>query len=149
MSPNNALSDVEYSPHYSMESFGTVINSLNYQIDDYKHQLENKDVSGEVKIHNESQIRNREYAIEQILSIKKDYFNAREAYKEFCNTKKSVMDMYAGQIVKNKIVEFEVLIHNVFISGYTFDDVDDPRYNTIDIKRQEIINSIRNDIGIN
>lgn len=32
-SPNNVLENIEYSPHYSMESFDSIVNILNYQID--------------------------------------------------------------------------------------------------------------------
>ena len=49
--------------------------------------------------------------------------------------------------MRNCLVEFEVIIHNVFISGYSVENVDDPRNNRIDIIRRKIINSIRSDIG--
>ena len=147
-SPNNVLENIEYPPHYSMESFDSIVDILNYQIDDYKRLLENKSISIEAKNHNETQIRKREYAIEQVLKIKEDYCNARDAYKTFCKTKKMVLDLYAGQNVKNNIVEFEVLIHNVFISGHALNDVYDPRYNKIEVIRRDIIDSMRNDIGL-
>ena len=60
---------------------------------------------------------------------------------------KAVFDLYAGQDVRNCLVEFEVIIHNVFISGHSVENVDDPRNNRIDIIRRKIINSIRSDIG--
>ena len=148
-SPNNVLENIEYSPHYSTESFDSIVDILNYQIEDYKRLFENKSINIDAKNHNETQIRKREYAIEQVLKIKEDYCNARDAYRTFCKTKKMVLDLYAGQAVKNNIVEFEVLIHNVFISGYNLDDVYDPRYNKIEVIRRNIIDSMRNDIGLN
>ena len=35
-SPNNALEYIECPPHYEMESFDSIVDILNYQIDDYK-----------------------------------------------------------------------------------------------------------------
>ena len=147
-SPNNVLENIEYPPHYSMESFDSIVDILNYQIDDYKRLLENTSTSTEDKNHNEAQIRQREYAIEQVLRIKEDYCNARDAYRTFCKTKKMVLDLYAGQTVKNNIIEFEVLIRNIFISGHNLDDVYDPRCNKIEVIRRTIIDSMRNDIGL-
>lgn len=147
-SPNNVLENIEYSPHYEMESFDSIVDILNYQIEDYKRLLENKSISIDAKNHNETQIRKREYAIEQVHKIKEDYYNARDAYRIFCKTKKMVLDLYSGQVVKNNIVEFDVLIHNIFISGHRIEDVYDPRYNMIEVVRRNIIDSMRNDIGL-
>ena len=99
-SPNNVLENIEYSPHYSTESFDSIVDILNYQIEDYKRLFENKSINIDAKNHNETQIRKREYAIEQVLKIKEDYCNARDAYRTFCKTKKMVLDLYAGQAVK-------------------------------------------------
>ena len=71
----------------------------------------------------------------------------KDRYKAFCKCDKAVFDLYAGQDVRNCLVEFEVIIHNVFISGHSVENVDDPRNNRIDIIRRKIINSIRSDIG--
>ena len=50
--------------------------------------------------------------------------------------------------MRNCLVKFEVIIHNVFISGRMAGDKDDPINNIIQISRRNLINSIRNDIGI-
>ena len=147
-SPNNVLENIEYPPHYSMESFDSIVDILNYQIEDYKRLFENKSINIDAKNHNETQIRKREYAIEQVLKIKEDYCNARDAYRTFCKTKKMVLDLYAGQTVKNNIVEFDVLIHNIFISGHKIEDVYNPRNNMMEVVRRNIIDSMRNDIGL-
>ena len=73
---------------------------------------------------------------------------ARDKYKSFCESNKVVFDLYAGQDVRNCLVKFEVVIHNVFISGHMVGDKDDPINNIIQISRRNLINSIRNDIGI-
>ena len=59
-----------------------------------------------------------------------------------------IFDLYASQHVRNWLVRFEVTIHNIFISGYSVGEPDDPNDNTIKIARRELINAMRNDIGI-
>lgn len=76
------------------------------------------------------------------------YFNAKDRYEDFCKTKKCEFDLYASQDVRNQLVEFEVIIHNVFISGYIADFADDPINNIMLISRRKLINSMRNDLGI-
>ncbi len=147
-SPNDILKNIEYPPRYSLESFKSIIEILNYQIGDYRRSLEKGNVDLDAKNHIESQIRNREYAIDQMLKIQEEYFNARENYRIFCKNKKMLFDLYAGQDVKNNIVEFEVIIHNVFVSGQSVGDVYDSRDNKIEIIRRRVIDSMRNDIGL-
>jgi len=74
---------------------------------------------------------------------------ARDKYKSFCESDKVIFDLYAGQNVRNCLVELDVAIHNVFISGHNAGDVDKPINNIIKISRRKLINSMRNDIGIN
>ena len=100
-SSNNALENIEYPPHYSMESFDLIVDILNYQIDDYKRLLENKSISIEAKNHNETQIRKREYVIEQVLKIKEDYCNARDSYRTFCKTKKIIKNVQNRKNIVN------------------------------------------------
>lgn len=146
-SPNNALQYVEYAPNYSMESFDAVLTSLDYQIEDYKRQLNNVNINYERKSDVDTQISNREYAKKKISEIRDKYYMAGDRYKSFCKSDKAVFDLYAGQDVRNCLVEFEVIIHNVFISGHSVGDADDPLNNRIEIIRRKLINSMRNDIG--
>lgn len=146
-SPNDALQYVEYAPNYSMESFDAVLKSLDYQIEDYKRQLNNVNINYERKSDVDTQISNREYAKKKISEIRDEYYMARDRYKSFCKSDKAVFDLYAGQDVRNCLVEFEVIIHNVFISGHSVGDADDPLNNRIEIIRRKLINSMRNDIG--
>ena len=148
ISPNNVLKNIEGAPHYSMESFDSIIDILNYQIEDYKRLAESKKDNLEEKCNNEIQIGNREYAINQIHRIKDEYCKAHNSYKNFCKTKKQILDLYAGQDVRNNIVEFDVLIHNVFISGHNIQNAYDLRYNEIEVLCRNIINSMRDDIAL-
>lgn len=146
-SPNDILQHVECAPNYSMESFDAVLNSLDYQIEDYKKQLNKANINYERKNDVGMQISNREYAKKKISEIRDEYYMARDRYKSFCKSEKTIFDLYAGQDVRNCLVEFEVIIHNIFISGQRVGDADDPLNNRIEIIRRKIINSMRNDIG--
>lgn len=146
-SPNDVLQYVEYAPNYSMELFDAVLKSLDYQIEDCKKQLSNVNISYKRKSDVDTQVSNSEYAKKKISEIRDEYYMARDRYKSFCKSDKAVFDLYAGQDVRNCLVEFEVLIHNVFISGHSVGDVDNPLNNRIEIIRREIINSMRNDLG--
>ncbi|WP_446897867.1 hypothetical protein ACSVC9_12915 [Clostridium sp. LBM24168] len=147
-SPNDILKYVNYAPNYSMEHFETVLKSLDYQIDDYKNQLNINNIDFERKFNIETQISNREYSKKKISEIRHEYYIAREKYKSFCESDKIVFDFYAGQDVRNRLVEFEVVIHNVFISGYRAGEDADPINNIILLSRRNLINNIRSDVGI-
>ena len=131
-----------------MEMFDAVLDSLDYQIEDYVEQLNKVNINYERESNIRSQIFSSKYAKVKISQIRDEYYIARDRYKSFCKSDKAVFDLYAGQDVRNCLVEFEVIIFNVFISGQsTGDDVDDPLKNKIDIIRRKLINSMRNDIG--
>lgn len=147
-SPNDILKYIDYAPNYSMEYFNSILQILDYQIEDYKKQLNNKNIKYEERCDIDTQILNREYAKQNIFEIRDEYYMARDKYKSFCESNKVVFDLYAGQDVRNCLVKFEVVIHNVFISGHMAGDKDDPINNIIQISRRNLINSIRNDIGI-
>lgn len=146
-SPNDVLQYVEYAPNYSMEWFDAVLKSLDYQIEDYKKQLNYVNINHERKRDVDTQISNREYAKKKISEIRDEYCMARDRYKSFCKSDKSVFDLYAGQDVKNCLIEFEVIIYNVFISGHSAGSADEPLNNRIEIIRRKLINSMKDDIG--
>lgn len=147
VSPNDVLQCVEYPPNYAMEWFDGVLMSLDDQLEDYQVQLNDETTDYKRKNAINTQISNRQYAKKKISEIRDEYYKAKDRYKAFCKCDKAVFDLYAGQDVRNCLVEFEVIIHNVFISGHSVENVDDPRNNRIDIIRRKIINSIRSDIG--
>lgn len=147
-SPNDVLKWIEFAPSYSMEGFDSVLMIIDYQIEDYKAQLNNPDINLKRKNDIETQISSREYCKKKICEIRDQYFNAENEYKKFCVSEKVDFDLYAGQDVKNLLVEFEVLIHNVFVSGFKIGDIEDPLNNSIEIIRRQLITSMRNDMGI-
>lgn len=149
-SPNDILKYVEYAPSYSMESFDSVIKSLDYQIEDYRQQLHIENIDYQRKSDIETQISNREYSKKKILEISDAYFDAKDKYKSFCETDKVIFDLYAGQEVRNCLLQFEVMIHNIFISGRCVGmDADNPLQNCVEICRRNLISSMRCDIGTN
>lgn len=147
-SPNDVLKYVEYAPNYSMENFDSILKSLAYQIEDYKKQLNIANIEYERKNDINEQISNREYAKKEISKICDEYYAAKDKYKLFCESGKVIFDLYAGQDVQNCLVEFEVIIHNVFISGRRVGDKDDPINNILQVSRRNLVNSMRRDIGI-
>lgn len=147
-SPNDVLKYVEYAPNYSMENFDSILKSLAYQIEDYKNQLNIANIEYERKNDINEQISSREYAKKEISKICDEYYAAKDKYKLFCESGKVIFDLYAGQDVRNCLVEFEVIIHNVFISGRRVGDKDDPMNNVLQVSRRNLVNSMRRDIGI-
>ncbi|GGG31837.1 hypothetical protein GCM10007425_28120 [Lysinibacillus alkalisoli] len=146
-SPADVLGNIKHGPGYSFERFETTLKSLDFQIEDYRSQLNNLKNSYEQKNDIELKISNREYAKKRIIEIQDEYFKARDNYKSFSESGKSIFTLYAGQDVRNALVSFEVIIHNVFISGYPAREGNDPLENNIDIARNNLIDSIRNDLG--
>ncbi len=147
-SPLDCMRNIEYAPGYSMESFDATIQSLKYQIENDEHILGRNTIDFNKENELRIAISNRKYAIKRIEQIRDDYFMACDKYKRFCETDKNILDLYASQAVKNSLVYFDVVIHNVFISGYSVGDADDTRYNKIDNARREIVQCMRQDIGI-
>lgn len=147
-SPNDILKYVEYPPNYSMEHYDAVLKSLDYQIEDQKNQLNFENIDYERKNDIEIQISNREYAKDKISKNRDEYYIARDKYKLFCEGDKAIFDLYAGQEVRNRLVEFEVVINNVFISGRNAEEKGDVINNIIHVSRRNLINSMRSDLGI-
>lgn len=138
-SPNDVLRNIEFAPSYSMEKFESTIEILNIQIEDYKRQLNFEHLKRERRYDIENQISNREYAIKKINKIRDDYFLAEEKYREFNKEDKASFDLYAGQEVKNKLIEFNVVKKNTFISGLYVGEDPDSLNNSINKAREQLI----------
>lgn len=147
-SPNDILNCVEYGPYYSMEHFDSTLKTLEYQIEDYKEQLDIPNLNYNERHDIEAQILNRVYSKKKISEVRDKYYEARDKYKSFCESEKVIFDLYAGQDVRNSLVEFEVVIHNAFISGYSVGEAEDPINNIIRTSRRKLINNMREDIGM-
>ncbi len=136
------------SAGYSLPLTDAVLKSLDYQVEDYINQLNVENIDYERKSDIESQILNREDAKNKISENREEYYIARDKYKSFCECDKVAFDLYAGQEVRNRLVEFEVVIQNVFISGQNAGEDGDPINNIIHVSRRNLINSMRSDLGI-
>lgn len=145
-SPNDILSDIDFAPHYSMENFDSLLKSLDYQIENYKEQLL-RNCNIEKKYNIDIQIHNREYAKKQIAEMQDKYYKAKELYNSFCKSDMKKFNLYAGQDVKNRLVEFNVLIENVFLSG-RLAECNNPMNSIIKVSKQNLITSMRKDLGI-
>lgn len=146
--PQDILQYIDYAPNYSSEHFDTVYQILGYQIDDYRKRLANPILEYDVRTEYEIEISNREYYQREINKIRDAYFEAKEKYELFCESEKIDFELYAGQEVKNKLVEFEVVIHNAFISGWLLLEYDDGHGNKLNDARWNLTNSIRLDLDI-
>ena len=143
-SPNDILSQFEGAPNYLMESFDAILKTLDYQIEEEKKQLNSQKQKQGIN----EEISNKEFAKEEIAKVRDEYYIAKEKYALFCESDKVILDLYAGQDVRNCLVDFEVTIHNVYISGRKAGDKYDPVNNEIQKVRRNLVNSMRRDIGI-
>ncbi|MEI3551292.1 MAG: hypothetical protein V8Q17_01475 [Acutalibacteraceae bacterium] len=147
-SPSDILQEIKYSPHYLSENFDAILISLDYQIEDYKNQLSNINITYSQKNDISTEISNREHAKNQIVKIRDKYYEAKDKFDDWYLSSKNIFDLYAHQNVKNQLAVFKIVIHNTFISGYSSKNIDNPLENNIKICRQNLIMSIRNDLGI-
>lgn len=147
-SPNDIIEHIKYPPNYSLESYDAIFSSLDFKLEDYTEQLSIPDIDSYRKSDIKTEISNIDYAKRGLNANKDSYFKAVKEKVSFDESDKTAFDLYAGQSVKNCLVRFEVVINNVFVSGYSVGKLDDPNDNTIKIARRELINAMRNDIGI-
>jgi hypothetical protein len=149
VSPNDILKIVEYPPHYSMESFKTIIEILTYRIKECEATLTVNNLGATEMYQTKKEISDMENCITQIEQNKDAYLSAKDAYDKFCISDKKVIDLYAGQNVRNSMVKFEVVLSNLFIAGCDFEDNFNPEKNVLDRARREVISAMRDDIGTN
>lgn len=149
-SPNDVIRHISYPPNYRLENYDAIFETLDFKLEDYKKQLNNPNINYnyQEKSDIETEISNINYAKKNLVTNRASYYKAVEEYNSFVDSDKTLFDLYAGQHVKNCLVRFEVTIHNVFISGYSVGDPDDPNVNIIKICRHDLINAMRTDIGI-
>ncbi len=148
LSPNDALQYVEYPPGFFHEQFDSVLESLDYKMEDYKEQLHNANSYYEWKNNIEMQMSNIKSSKKTILEIRDQYDDAKSKYQSFCESNKRVFDLYVGEKVKNCLDNFQITINNIFISGQSVGDAYNPFHNRVDIAREKLIDSMRNDLGI-
>lgn len=144
--PCDVLQGVDFDPRYSLENFDIVSKILDYQIEDYVQSLKREYVD---KNDINKQINNRNYAKNKLAIIQRNYNKSKLEFDEFMQGKISMLDLYAGRQVLNNLEEFKVVIYNVFISGFSaYQEQDISLGNTIKIVKMNLINSMRNDLGI-
>lgn len=147
-SPNDIMQRIKDSPSYSLEGFDAALNSIECMIEDKQNQLGLPNLDYSRKNNLETDLSNLEYAQKEIIKNKDQYFLAKERYEKFKENDKIIFDLYADQEVRNKLVHFEVIIHNVFISGMIFEDANIVDSNILENERRNLIYVMRKDIGI-
>lgn len=143
--PADVLEYLEASPNYSLENFDTINKILDIQIKDYEDKLSRRGLSYDLKSQYEVEINNRKYYKQQITEIKTSYFYAKEEYERFSKEEKIEFELYAGQKVKNALVDFDIVWHNAFIAGRRLEY---DKNNNLNNVRWKLINSIREDLEI-
>ena len=147
--PLDVLNSMDGPPNYNLENFDIVNSILEKQINYYEKLLNDSDnLDFELKNKYEIEINNREYFKSEITLIRDKYKYAQSQYEEFKRNEKMTFELYAGVDVKNNLVNFEILLHNAFIAGRRLNN-DVKKINKLDISRWTLIDSIRNDLGIN
>lgn len=147
-SPSDVIGHISYPPNYSLENYDAVFKTLDFKLEDYEEQLNNTNYDYYKISDIETEISNIKYAKKSLVTNRDSYYEAVKEYESFVDSDKTLFDLYAGQHVKNCLVRFEVTIHNVFISGHSVGDPDDPNANIIKICRHDLVNAMRTDIGI-
>lgn len=147
-SPNDILEHIQYGPNYSLESYDAIFNILDIKLEAYKEQLKIINIDYQRRAHIEVEISNINYAKDKLEMNRDSYYKAVKEYASFLDSDKTVFELYASQSVKNCLVRFEVIIHNVFISGYSAMIPDNQNENIIKMRRRELIQAMRDDIGI-
>jgi hypothetical protein len=121
---------------------------LTYKIEDCEDTLKRSNPDLKEKYQIETEIENIKYCITKIEQNKNDYSNAKVEYNKFCSYDKQIIDLYAGRNVRNSMVEFDVVLSNLFIAGFDFEDEFNPEKNVMDEARRKVISAMRDDIGI-
>ncbi|WP_367006633.1 hypothetical protein ABZ559_12465 [Streptococcus sp. ZY19097] len=146
--PNDIMNLLSYGPNFSSENFDTVNRILEIQIkEDYQKRLKREGLTYQDEEDIKTEIWNREWCIEEITKISKQYFIAKDEYEQFRRNDK-IIEIYSSQEVKNCLVEFEVLLNNAFIAGRKLLEYNDGRCNRLDNIRWKLEQLIRADIGV-
>lgn len=147
-SPNDILEYVKYAPNYSIENYNAIFRILDIKLEDYEEQLKISNIDYQRRTDIEIKISNINYAKEELAINRDSYYKAVKEYASFLDSDKTAFELYASQSVKNCLVRFEIIIHNVFITGYSAKLPDNQYENIIKMRRRELIQAMRNDIGI-
>lgn len=135
--PVDILNTIDFPPNYSHENYTAVINTLQYQIEDYT-----KDES-----KNYVEIANRRECLKELEENEKSYFVAKDMYESFKTNEKANIDLYASVEVKNTLLELDVLINNAFISGRIGFKDETGKNMKIELSNK-LIEEMRKDLGI-
>lgn len=150
ISPNDIMNDDEYAPSYSSESFDITLECLDIQIEFEQGVLKNSKLTYDEKNKVETKIANLKYFKKNIIRNKEKYFEAKKELAIFDKEHRKTLSLYAGPKVQVCLYNFEVIIHNVFTSGYRAQMIENNvSINIISKSRSTLIYALREDIGTN
>lgn len=126
-SPNFYLKNFQGPPYYQLEAFSAVIQSLDIQIEHYSNRLKSPYLSDmELNALREC-ILERSIARRNINDIEGRYYIAKEKYEKFLRENTAKLELHANPNVLQCLENFNVAVHNAFISGNAKDDIENER----------------------
>ncbi|EAC3182373.1 hypothetical protein XN77_05920 [Listeria monocytogenes] len=147
-SPTDIIKNIKYGPYYSLENYNGIFRTLDYKIEDYEKRKSFSNLDYEEKNDIDIEISNIEYAKDKLARNRKSYQKAVKCFNQFKDSDKAIFDLYVGTHVQNCLVNFEITINNVFISGMSVGIPDSPYENSIKIASRKLISAMKKDIGI-
>lgn len=141
--PQNIMFNLQDKPCYGLENFDIIVSILDCKASHYSEKLKIDIFREEEKEQFRCNIAELEYLKETILKNKKKYFEAKVAFEEFIRRNSATIRLYSGLDVQNRLCEFEVAVHNLFISGYYVDEND---YYSMRFVKNRLIDSMRSDL---
>lgn len=141
--PQNIMCNLPYKPYYRLENFDIIVYILDCKASHYSEKLKIELFREEDKEQFRCNIAEFERLKESILKNKSKYFEAKAAYEEFTKINRAKIRLYSSIDVQNRLCEFEVAVHNLFISGYYIDEND---YYSMSFVKSRLIDSMRSDL---
>ena len=141
--PQNIMFNLQDKPCYRLENFDIIVSILDSKASHYSEKLKIDIFREEEKEQFRCNIAEFEHLKESMLKNKRQYFEAKVAYEEFTKINRAKIRLYSSIDVQNRLCEFEVAVHNLFISGYYVDEND---YYSMSFVKSRLIDSMRSDL---
>lgn len=126
-SPKFYLKIFQGPPYYQLEAFSSVIQSLDIQIEHYSNRLKYPYLSDMELNALREYILERSIARRNINDIEGRYYIAKEKYEKFLRENTAKLELHANPKVLWCLENFNVAVHNAFISGNAKDDIENER----------------------
>ena len=126
-SPKFYLKNFQGPPYYKLEAFSAVKQILDIQIVHYSNRLKYPSLSNKELNDLSEYILERSIAKRNINDIEGKYYIAKEKYEKFLRENTAKLELHANPKVLWCLENFNVAVHNAFISGNAKDDIENER----------------------